>query len=83
MTSGSKNTAMGVAGSRIILFNGLLFFWFRGRRKQGKNKDGKEERDSKEGCVMLPIGNSNSKTGQVRESACIARAHQQGSMKDY
>lgn len=59
------------------------FLGLGGRRKQGKNKDGKEEQDTKEGCVKLPIVNSNSKTGEARESTCIARAHQWGSIKDY
>lgn len=59
MTFGSRNRALGVAGTRIIIFNGLLgvlgvFCLFGERRKQGKNKDGKEEQDSKEGCVKSP-----------------------------
>lgn len=44
MTFGSKNRAMGVAGTRIIIFNGLLiFFWF-GEEKKARQEQGWEGR---------------------------------------
>lgn len=58
------------------------FFGLGRGESKARTRDGKEEQGSEEGCVKLPIVNSDSRTGEARESTCGARARQQGSIKD-
>lgn len=70
MTFGSKNRAMGVAGTRIIIFNGLLIFFLVWGREESKARTrmGRKNKTQKRVVLKLPIVNSNSKTGEIRES---------------
>lgn len=79
---------MGVAGTRIIIFNGLLgvlgFFLFVWGEEKARQEQGWEGRTRlKRRLCEVTHCDSNSKTGEGSETTCFAREHQQGSIKDY
>lgn len=86
MTFGSKNRAMDVAGTRIIIFNGLLgffclFVWGEEKARQEQGWEGRTR--LKRGLCEVTHCDSNSKIGEGSETTCFARVHQQGSIMDY
>lgn len=58
MTFGSKNRAMGVAGTRIITFNGLLFFFFlvwRAGESKARTRMGRKNKIQKRVVWSYPL----------------------------